>query len=211
MNLYHYLIAGGGAVTILSLMCYFAAGSRASSPGVKIPAVIGGSVGGLAAGLGVGLLIMTGFGWRLEPQKGGTPPGGPPGMPGGPPGMKGPPGFPGMPETPKAQLAALVEKLDRLTGKPLRLTLSDKEKAEVREQLQGLADKKEVSDDEAAKRLGNLIKALKPHKEALVAAGYSWPGDAAPSQASPNPFQEEATQAHLKALERRLGKKGADE
>jgi hypothetical protein len=215
MHWYYYLVAGGGLVTILSVMFYFAAGKRASSPGVKIPAVIGGTVGGLAAGLGVGIVIMVGFGYRWEPQKGPPPgmPGGPPGMPGGKGGPEPPGGFPfpGMKETPKSRLAALVETLDRLTGKPLHLTLAEKEKVEVRKQLRGL-DGKELSLDEAVKRVNQLQEALKAHQKILIAAGYTWQEEGTPPAAQPpeDPLQDPRIQAHLQALKARL-EKGVDE
>jgi hypothetical protein len=112
---------------------------------------------------------------------------------------------------PRTQLAALVETLDRLTDKPLHLTLDDKEKAEVRKQLQGLGGK-ELKDADAGERLHNLLQALEAHKQVFVAAGYPWPeAGAVPSaQPSENPFDDPRTREHLQALQGRLAK-GAEE
>lgn len=160
---------------------------------------------------------------------GGRPAGGPGGAPGGPGGgpggmmagmggmgrgMQGPPV--------RSQLANLVSKLDVLTNKekPLLIQLTPEQKQKVKEQLQGLADLQEVSDDEAKKRLDALLEVLKENKETLEAAGFRWPGAqagpggfGAPGGGRPggnqptNPFKDDPNVSKaLKSLESTLGK-----
>src|SRR5262249_47461032 len=62
---------------------------------------------------------------------------------------------------PKGQLAALVDKLNLLTDKPLTLQLSDEQKQRLREQVQGLQDIQELSDAEAQKRIEAVQDAIK--------------------------------------------------
>lgn len=116
-------------------------------------------------------------------------PGGPGGMMGGGPGggmggmMGGMGGGRGMQGPPvRSQLANLVSKLDALTNKekPLLIELSPEQKQKVQEQLKGLAELQEVSDDEAKKRLDALLEVLKDNREKLEAVGYRWPGAAGP-------------------------------
>jgi hypothetical protein len=112
------------------------------------------------------------------------------------------------PENPKDQLTALVNKLDELTRKPLSVSLSDEQKAKVKDQLQGLADVKELTLGDAKKRLDALLDVLKDKKETLAAAGFRWPGEKenpAPAGDSPNPFSSDANGGHLKALMGTLG------
>jgi hypothetical protein len=106
----------------------------------------------------------------------------------------------------KAQLAALVTKLDQLSGKPLHLSLSAEQKKKVDEQLQDLGEEKEIKEDDAKKRLETLLTLLKDQRETLEAAGYRWPGAGQggggrqPGADQPNPFTAEANAHHLKSL-----------
>lgn len=129
-----------------------------------------------------------------EPTKGGNASGGPFG--GSPPPSAGVPT-----SNAKNQLDSLVAKLDVLTRKPLALT--DAQKAMIREQLQGLADAKDLSAADAQKRLDALLEILKNDRVTLEAAGFAWPGEtknAAPPGDKPNPFSSDASSEHLKGL-----------
>jgi hypothetical protein len=188
----------------------------------KVPLAVLCGIIGFALGGAAGVLGMTAFGyhWSPEKQEGGTPPGGgPPGMGGGPGGGGRPGGFPGGPGMPnipgfgqpdaKSQLAQLVVALDRLTGQPLTLTLSDAQKAKVLEQVKGLAKEKELSEEDAKKKLGELMTDLQGHAATLKAAGFD-PGQAPrPPVPVANPFTEEENKKHLEDLEKRLAKPGA--
>src|SRR5207244_10103 len=96
--------------------------------------------------------------------------GAPPGMPAGGGGGGG-----GRGPSPKAQLAGLVAKLDVLTNKPLHITLSDEEKQKVREQLQGLAEKEALTDEEAKEKFDTLLKVVEKYRATLEDAGYRFP------------------------------------
>ena len=59
-------------------------------------------------------------------------------------------------------------------------------------------------------RLDALLVVLKDHKEALILAGFAWPGEskgAGPPMAGSmaNPFRIEANGKHLQSLQERLG------
>ena len=114
----------------------------------------------------------------------------------------------------KALLASLVDKLDLLTRKPLTIELTPHEKAKLAEQLQGLAEQEKLSDEEAKKKLDNLVALLKDNKDSLQAVGFRWPGESGPALRppadSPNPFKEEGNNNHLKDLQERLGQKPAE-
>jgi hypothetical protein len=201
-----------------------------SAATMKVPAIVTSSVICLVLGAGAGILVMYGLGyhWEKQPDGSGDQPGGraaPPmgGMAGMPPGM---PDMPAMREmmggrggfggpNPKNELAQLVNKLDRLTAKPLEVKLNDQQKKEVAKQLEGLGGTKELSNDEAQKRLTALLKVLKDHKATLEAAGYNWPGQGrgpggrggfGPPPA--NPFAAGEAREHLKSLEKRVGVSG---
>jgi hypothetical protein len=129
--------------------------------------------------------------------------------------MGGPPGGqPGRGQGPsaKTQLASLVAKLDQLTRKPLAVNLTEEQRAQVREQLKGLGDADDLSDDDAKKRLDTVLDVVKDQRETLEAAGYRWPGQQGggrpPADAPKNPFKDEANGKHLKSLEDQLEKKG---
>jgi hypothetical protein len=97
------------------------------------------------------------------------------GMPGGmPAGMAG-----GRFQPAKGQLANLIDKLSLLTGKPLTLELSEEQKQQLRQQVKGLQDIDELTDDSAQRKLEAIQDALAEKRELLEAVGYRWstPGD----------------------------------
>jgi len=216
----HYLALGGGVVLVLALLLYFLlAGAR---EGLQIPGIVAGSLGGLALGAGVGIVGMAAFGYDTrKPEASGEdqransqPQGNRGGMPGGMPGMGGRP-------NPKQQLAGLVRKLDLLTAKSLTVSLKPEEKKKVLDQLKDLGKEEELKDEDAQKRLDELVKDLKPYRETFEAAGYRWPGQGGgrggpgggrggPGGGRPqppaNPFKQKDSGEALKALEQRLGK-----
>jgi hypothetical protein len=112
----------------------------------------------------------------------------------------------------KAQLVALVTKLEQLTSKPLSVNLNEEQQAKLREELKGLNEKDDLSDDEAKKRLDSILEIVKGEKETLEAAGYRWPGQRGggggtqPPAEVPNPFKEGDAGKHLKALQEQLSK-----
>jgi hypothetical protein len=220
---YHYLAIAGAVVAVLSVAVYAVPGSK-----LKVPGVILGILGGVALGAAAGVIFMGWVGYQLtEP---------PPAMPNGPP-----PGMGGMNgvfaargssadlaaafgSNPKNRLANLVSKLDVLSEKPLTARLSDEQKKQVEDQLKGLADADELTEDAAKAKLDKLHETLKGQKEALEAVGYRWPegeggggrgtgfggpmGGAGPPPA--NPFKSGPNADHLKAVNERLrkGEKG---
>ncbi len=131
-------------------------------------------------------------------------------------------GMGGRGPNPKMQLSQLVAKLDVLTEKPLTVQLTPDQKKQVQEQLKGLADAKELSDDDAKAKLEKILGVVKDQKETLEAAGYRWPGAGGPggppapggsggpggpggrAEAPANPFTAEVNASHLKALSQRL-------
>ncbi len=182
----------------------------------------------LGVGAGMGTMIYKGYHWEKEPAKETSTSGmakmisdGPGGGKGGPGGgmAKGPGGGGGGQRgpSPKTLLASLVTKLDLLTQKPLRVELSPEQKKQVSEQLKGLTEPEELSDDDASKRLEALKEVLKDKVETLEAAGYRFPGQGGPGGApgpgggrpAPNPFKEDAAGQHLKSLEAQLAKGAA--
>jgi hypothetical protein len=200
---------------------------------MRVPAIIAASVICFALGIGAGILsvpVLDACGIQLVEAKSapqGSSPGGP--MAGGPPGggapggmmmppggpMGGPPGGPGgrgQGPSAKTQLATLVAKLDQLTQKPLAVNLTEGQRAKVREQLKGLGDADDLSDEDAKTRLDALLDVVKDQKDTLQAAGYRWPGEQGggrPAADAPkNPFKEEANGKHLKSLEEQMDKKG---
>ena len=174
-----------------------------SSSGTQVPLAIAVGVICLVVGVGAGGLGMTYFGYTLEkpvpppPQQqasGQTPPamerpqgmGRFPGM--GRPGM----GRPGMGEekSGKQQLTSLVASIDRLTGTPLTLNLTEADQKKLGEVLKGLDEKPELSDEECMERVGEILTLLKDERQTLEASGYTMPGKPArPKPAVPNPFK----------------------
>ena len=183
----------------------------------RVPLAIASGIICLAIGLGAGAAAMMGFGYKpIGPPTStsvmgkGSPPavntgGPPPGMfAGGKAGAGGGRGgsFGGTPSS-KAQLAALVTKLDQLSQKSLTVELTTEQKKKAHEILKGLADAEDLSDDDAKKRLDDLLELLKDKKGTIEAAGFRWPGGPAPARPAdaPNPFKEEANAKHLKSLD----------
>ena len=84
LEFYYYFAAGGGALLLIGLVLYFIPGGK-----LQMPAVVTAGIGGLVAGVALGILLMTAFGYKtkVEPKGGETQ------MTGPPPGMGGPPGF----------------------------------------------------------------------------------------------------------------------
>jgi hypothetical protein len=202
---------------------------------MRVPAIIAASVICFALGVGAGILtmqILATYGITLGEQKtevvqgssqgtplgppgggapGGAPMMGPPMGPGGGPGGGPPGGGPGGGRGPsaKTQLASLIAKLDQLSQKPLAVNLTDEQRKKVSEQLAGLGDKDELSEDDAKKRLDALEDIVtKDQKEALDA--YRLPGQqgggrpGAAADAPKNPFKEEANGKHLKSLQEQV-------
>lgn len=111
----------------------------------------------------------------------------------------------------KTQLAQLVTKLDTLTAKPLVVTLTPEQKKQAKELLAGLESAEELAEDDAKKKLDELLKAMEPHKETLEAAGYRWPGTpfggGGGGTPPANPFKTgEPAADRLKSLQSTLGK-----
>jgi len=148
---------------------------------------------------------MMGGGGGMMGGRGGPPGGmmgggGPPGGMGG--GGRGP--------NSKAQLATLVTKLELLSRKPLSVNLNDQQRKKIGDQLQGLDEKEELTDEDAKARLDAMLELLKDERETLEAAGYRWPGQGggAPrlGAAPANPFKDDREKQTLKSLQQRLGK-----
>lgn len=162
-----------------------------SAPGGQAAGPGGGGPGGQAAGPGGGGPGSSGAG-RSGPGGGG---------PGGPGGPGGAPRGPNV----KNQLAALVVKLDQLTGKPLSVELTSEEKKKIQELLVGLEHPNVLSDEDAKQKLDALLEIMKDRKEVFEAAGYRWPGSNAgrgPGGGGnmPNPFAQKDNDKALKSL-----------
>jgi hypothetical protein len=170
--------------------------------GPKIPVVVATGILCFAAGAGVGVLAMIGFGYTWQEPGSETPVGPPPGPPMNAAAM--------LATRPKNQLVSLVTKLDQLTGKPLALHFTEAQRTTILEQLRDL-DKKEISDEEAQKRLTALLGVVKGQRDTLEAAGYRWPGKGAgpPPSSYLNPFVQEQNARHLRSLREQLGKAGS--
>jgi hypothetical protein len=173
----------------------------------KVPVIITTAIVCLLVGAAGGVFTMMGVGyvWKKPPPDAA---GGPPGSgmpPGGMPFGKMPPG--GMPfgkfkePDPKRMLATLIVKLDQLSLKPLKIDLSKDQQKKVLDQLQGLGEDKELSADEAKKRMASILVILKDHVETLEASGFG-----PPSQQAPPELTDEATQKHLQSLQKTLSK-----
>jgi hypothetical protein len=234
MELYHWLALAGCALALLALVLALLMRNRAA---VRVPASLAAALAAFAAGLGVGVILLTGFGYHWEKKDnapsdpsamgdgggGGGGGGGPMmmrmGMPdgGGQPGRGGRGGRGGGGPSPKVQLANLVDKLDVLTRKPLAVDLEGDKKKKVLEQLRGLGEKDELTDEEAGAKLEALLKVLEGDRATLEAVGYNWPGAppagrgggrgrGGPPPVPPNPFKQENNREHLEALQKRLEK-----
>jgi hypothetical protein len=191
---------------------------------MKVPAIIASSLICLVVGLGIGGLGMMYIGpVKLPTWLGGPPepvaadnqeppPGGAAAMGMGKGDKKGDKGDKGDKKggkgpNPKTQLSNLVTKLDVLTNKPLTVSLDAGEKKQLREQLKGLEAMDDLPEDAAKQRLDALLVVLKDHKEALILAGFAWPGESKGAAGPPvaNPFRVEANGKHLQSLQERLG------
>jgi hypothetical protein len=236
LGFHHWLAIGGGALALLCVVMYLIPKAR-----IKIPAIIGVSLGFLAAGAGLGIAAMTvmGYHWDKQPAPasagpaggmaamrpggggGGMMGGGGGGMMGGGGGGgmmgcmmggggRGGGGRGGMGPNSKNQLAQLVTKLDQLTAKPLKLELTDDQKKKVAESIKGLAEAETISEEDAKKKLDDLLKVVEKEKETLETAGYRWPGAGGPGGGFrpppdvPNPFKDGDNNKHLKGLQERV-------
>jgi len=171
----------------------------------KVPVIITASIVCLAIGAAGGVFTMMAFGYVWKKPEG-PPPGPPGGMPpGGMPFGKMPFGkMPAANTDPKQMLATLIVKLDQLSQKPLKIDLNQDQKKKLLEQLKGLNGEKELSSDDAQKRVTSLLEIVKDHLETLKASGFGPPDQ--PAQDSENPLMEENTQKHLQSLEKSLAK-----
>jgi hypothetical protein len=224
LELYHYLMYGGGGVAVLALLLYF----LLPKGGARIPAGVIGTVGGLVAGVALGVIGMATSGYQLTKEnysdpnfkaeaapvvgmKGGGPPAGMMGGGGMVGGKAGGKGFGGKGKgfgapSEKAQLAVLVGKLDQLTNATLTLKLTDEQRATIREQLKDLSEQEEITDEDAKKRLDAILDSLKDQRPMLEAAGYFWPGTPFPKNApaASNPFRVGPDSAKLNSLQEKL-------
>lgn len=227
------ILVVSGVVAALALLMYVMA------PGgkLRVPAIALSTLGGIGVGVAVGLALAVVFDPApiagLNPEliaptsdsrstppdttKDGMRPSAPsPGGPGGAGGMAGmmgggPGGMGGRGPNPKVQLASLVVKLDQLTGKPLVIEFDDDRRAKVLEQVEGLTEPEELSDEEAQKRLDALLAIVEEHRPTLEAAGYRWPGAGggfSMPQDTPNPFREDSNAEHLRSLREDLAAAG---
>jgi hypothetical protein len=229
MQAWQYFAFAGGGVFVLGLIIYFLPAGK-----LKVPAVVTGGFGGLAAGLALGVLFMAGFGYKPHPvdppssdpppdgspppgmmPKGGAPKGGPGGPPGGAPkgGLGGAPkgGF-GSPPTSRMQLASLVTALDKVADQPLTVVLTPESRGIIADQIKGLESAEEIKDEDAKLRLETIHKILEKDRKTLEAVGYFFSvegkgGFDGQPKDSPNPFKEGSLGARLKALQDRLGSK----
>lgn len=196
---YHYLVIGGGCLAAVALGAYFMAGSR-----WKVPAAVACGLGGLAAGLALGVLAMAAFGYHWNPENerpAGTGP-----APQGKDGPAGPGAGASRGPSPKRQLTQMIVKLDQLTARPLEVKLSPEQRRQVLEQLDGLTEPDVLHPEEAQQRLSALAALLKSHKVVFEKAGYQWPGESyfQPPGDFPNPFKGDTEAKHLNALRQRL-------
>lgn len=169
----------------------------------KVPLFVSACIICLGLGAAGGVFGMTFFGYSVTPAPTKPTPlqGMPPGA-GGMNGMKGMKG--GGMNNPKNELASLMVKMDQLSQKPLKLELTKEQQQKVLEAFQGLAEKKELSNEEAADRLKLILETLKDHQDTLQTIGVRVPGQMDPPR-GPNPFQDAATQKHLESLKKKFG------
>ena len=224
LQVYHYIAIGGGGLAVLAILLYFVL-----PRGLKIPAGVISTVAALIGGVGIGVVGMAACGYETKkpdlsasgpppdmanmmkgpggkgPPGGGLPPGMP--MPGIGGGKKGG-GFGGKGPNSKNQLAQLVTKLQQLTEKPLTITLTEKQREVLREQLKDLEKEDELSDGDAKTRLDNILEAFTDSKSTLEAAGFRWPGAGLAMQSNtPNPFMDDDNHDRLRALQKSVGQK----
>jgi hypothetical protein len=89
MEFYHYAAFAGLGVVVLALLVYFLRGGK-----LKVPAIISCGLGCLVAGIAVGVISLSAFGYQWKPQPAQATPAPAPGG-GGPSGMMGMGGGPG--------------------------------------------------------------------------------------------------------------------
>jgi hypothetical protein len=220
LELYQWIAIGGGGMAVIALLLHFVL-----PKGFKVPTVVLGVIAGLIGGLGVGVVGMASFGYRTAPDPAEVLPGPPlamvkgmglpgkgAGLPGkGMPGMGGKGKGPAGP-SPKTELATLVVKIHLLTDKPLTLSLSEQQRSTIAEQLRELADKEDLSDDDAKARLEAILDSVKAERAILEAAGFRWPaqggaGGIPTPPAAANPFKGGENRERLLALQTSLAKK----
>jgi hypothetical protein len=189
-----FLLGGGAALLAVSIVNPDWIPAKKDSPDSRVAE--DGS-GGPPGGRGMG--DMGGRG-RPGPggERGGRGAGGGRGGPG--PGARGPN---------SSQLAALVITLERLTGKPLIVKLSEEQRAKLREELKGLDEKDELSEEDSKKRVDAILEIIKDDRETLEAAGWTRPPGGGNSEAPPqvpNPFKSDVPGKRLKALQELVSK-----
>jgi hypothetical protein len=227
MSIIAILVIVSAVLVVLSIIIhFFTPGSRA-----RVPAIITSTVGGLGAGLGLGIVMTAMYGDQWNPPGANLPealvkasggvskkgagnsmPG--PGMAGGGMGLMGMPkgmgmGGGGQGPNPKNQLASLISKLDLLTGSGLLIKLNDEQKKALREPLQALDSSEDLATDEAEKQLDAILEILKDQRPTLEAAGFRWPGSGGgfggrPVEV-PNPFKIAPVSQSLKSLQATVG------
>ena len=104
-------------------------------------------------------------------------------------GKGGAPGGGGKGPSPKVQLSQLVNKLDVLAGQSLHVDLNADQKKQAKELLAGLAEKDEISDEDAKAKLDALLKLLEPNKKVMEDAPM-------PALSLSVPLQVDARAAH---------------
>lgn len=212
----------------------------------KVPIIIATGIicFGLGALAGVGGMLVIKPDWSMKKQESSPPPdssdmsaSGPPmgmmggagGGGGGGRGGGGRGGGGGGGPSPKVQLTTLVNKLEVLSTKPLTIKLNEDQQKKLAEQLQGLDEKEELTDEDAKTRLEAILEIVKDDKATLESAGYRWPGGGgggpgggrggapgggrggfgggAPPDVPKNPFKDvEENNKHLKSLQEQLSK-----
>ena len=102
----------------------------------------------------------------------------------------------------KIQLTQLVGMLDDLTAKST-IQLDAEQKKQAGEILAGLEGKDELTTQDAQTKLSALLKVVEGQKDAILAAGFLWPGQQPAPSATANPLKDNG---HLKSLQATLGK-----
>jgi hypothetical protein len=226
MQTWQYVVIGGGALLVLSVILYFLPVKK-----LRVPGVLTAAIGGLAVGLAVGVIWLAGYGYKPNAPEAGPSAeakedaapgpmmmgkaGGMPKAGGGAP--KGA-GFGGAPPSPRVQLVTLVNTLDRMVDQPVTLSLTADDRAAIASQLKGLDKAGSISDEDARARLDAILQVVEKDRTALEAIGYRWPNPdgksrpkggfgGPPPKDSPNPFHEGSNGDHLKSLKERLDKK----
>jgi zinc transporter ZupT len=66
MELYHWLALAGGVLALLALVLAVALRNR---PAVRVPASVAAALAGFAAGVGVGVILLSYFGYHWEKKE----------------------------------------------------------------------------------------------------------------------------------------------